>query len=109
MAVSKEARIEAVKVMIAEGWSPPVPSEVQTHRLLDDMIHVHPQATINLAPSEIRVVRLVAEGHREKEIAEIIGVAFYTVRQQARVVKRKLGARSMAHAVAICFRAGVLD
>ena len=58
----------------------------------------------HLTPAETRVIERIAEGQRDKEIAEQLGVSPYTVQTQVRTAMRVLGARSRAHAVAIHLR-----
>jgi DNA-binding NarL/FixJ family response regulator len=53
-----------------------------------------------LSPREEEVLRLLAKGHRSKEIAEELGVALGTVNTYVRHIYEKLHVRSRAEAVA---------
>lgn len=55
-----------------------------------------------LSERETGIVRLAAEGRRNKEIASAIGVTEVTVKMHMRAICRKLNARNRAHAVTIC-------
>jgi DNA-binding NarL/FixJ family response regulator len=53
-----------------------------------------------LSLREQEVLRLLAKGHRSKEIAQEMGVALGTVNTHVRHIYEKLHVRSRAHAVA---------
>jgi DNA-binding NarL/FixJ family response regulator len=55
---------------------------------------------LNLSPREAEVLRLLAKGHRSKEIAEELGVSVGTVNTYVRHIYEKLHVRSRAEAVA---------
>jgi DNA-binding NarL/FixJ family response regulator len=61
-----------------------------------------------LTEREFEVLRLVADGLSNKEIAGRLTVAMETVKSYVRRLTLKLDARSRAHAVAIAFRRGLL-
>ena len=50
---------------------------------------------------EIRCLELVAQGFQAKEIADIIGRSRRTVESQLASGRRKLGGRTVTHAIAI--------
>ncbi len=54
-----------------------------------------------LTPRETEVLHLVAQGNSSKEVAITLSLSFRTVEHQIASAKRKLGARNVAHAVAI--------
>jgi DNA-binding NarL/FixJ family response regulator len=54
----------------------------------------------NLTEREERILRLLAHGHRAKEVAGELGVSVHTIRAQVRTIYAKLHARSLAEAVA---------
>lgn len=58
----------------------------------------------DLTATELRVLTLAAEGLTSLEIAFEARRPYETIRSQRKLVLLKLGARSMAHAVAIGFR-----
>lgn len=46
---------------------------------------------MNLSSQQISVARLVAKGHSDREIAELLGVSINTVKSHLRIVFRKTG------------------
>jgi DNA-binding NarL/FixJ family response regulator len=54
-----------------------------------------------LSPKQLTVLRLLAQGLERKEIAEQMGIGEETVKSHTTEVRRKLGARTSAQAVAI--------
>jgi DNA-binding NarL/FixJ family response regulator len=54
-----------------------------------------------LSPQQLRVLELLAAGHRVKEVASIIGVADGTVRSHVRALRAKLAVRTQLEAVAM--------
>jgi DNA-binding NarL/FixJ family response regulator len=106
--VSKEARIEAVKVMIAQGWNPPRPTSSVVSRLADSMNRISGPRSANgiyLTPSERLVLDAAAAGLSVQETADKLGIGKETVRDQRKTTLRRLGARNMTHAVAIFYGA----
>lgn len=63
----------------------------------------------DLTPRECDIVRLVACGSSNREIARELGIGEETVKTYMRSILPKLGANDRAHAVAICMRRGYLD
>jgi DNA-binding NarL/FixJ family response regulator len=55
----------------------------------------------DLSPKQLTVLRLLAQGLERKEIAEKMGIGEETVKSHTTEVRRKLGARTSAQAVAI--------
>ena len=62
-----------------------------------------------LTPAEIRVLRLIAEGHANKEIAAQLSVSEDTVKGQVRNILSKLGANDRTHAAMIGLRRGIIE
>jgi DNA-binding NarL/FixJ family response regulator len=54
-----------------------------------------------LSPKQLTVLRLLAQGLERREIAEQMGIGEETVKSHTTEVRRKLGARTSAQAVAI--------
>jgi DNA-binding NarL/FixJ family response regulator len=54
----------------------------------------------NLTEREERILKLLARGHRPKEVAGELEVSVHTIRAQVRTIYGKLHARSLAEAVA---------
>ena len=66
------------------------------------------QARPLLSSSQRALLELLASGARPADIAALRGVTESTARNQILGLRRKLGARSNAHAVAICIRRGLI-
>ena len=62
-----------------------------------------------LTPAEIRVLRLIAEGNANKEIAAQLSVSEETVKGQVRNILSKLGANDRAHAAMIGLKRGIIE
>ena len=62
-----------------------------------------------LTPAEIRVLRLIAQGDANKEIASRLSLSEETVKGQVRSILSKLGAKDRTHAAMIGFRRGIID
>ena len=61
----------------------------------------HPRGGDDLTELERRILAAYADGARRAEIAARVGLADRTVGSYLTVVKEKLGARTLAHAVAL--------
>jgi len=61
-----------------------------------------------LTPAEIRVLRLIAEGNANKEIARALALSEETVKGQVRNILSKLGAKDRTHAAMIGFKRGII-
>lgn len=57
-----------------------------------------------LTPQQLRVLELLAAGHRSREVADLMGVAVGTVRSHVKSLRAKLGARTQLEAVAMLRR-----
>jgi len=70
-----------------------------------------PDRTIkeDLTPRECDIIRLVACGSSNREIAQQLRIGEETVKTYMRSILPKLSANDRAHAVAICMRRGYLD
>jgi DNA-binding NarL/FixJ family response regulator len=62
-----------------------------------------------LSPSELRVLRLIAQGNANKEIAAKFSVSEGTVKAQVRSIMSKLGAKDRTHAAMIALKRGIID
>jgi DNA-binding NarL/FixJ family response regulator len=62
-----------------------------------------------LTPAEIRVLRLIAEGNANKEIAAQLSVSEDTVKGQVRNILSKLGANDRTNAAMIGVKRGIID
>jgi len=62
-----------------------------------------------LTPREVDVLRLVAEGNANKEIAAQLALTEETVKSHLRSILAKLAANDRTHAVAIALRRGIIE
>jgi DNA-binding NarL/FixJ family response regulator len=62
-----------------------------------------------LTPAEVRVLRLIAEGNANKEIAEQLSVSEETVKGQVRNILSKLGAKDRTHAAMVGLKRGIIE
>jgi DNA-binding NarL/FixJ family response regulator len=62
-----------------------------------------------LTPAEIRVLRLIAEGNANKEIAAQLSISEETVKGQVRNILSKLGANDRTHAAMIGVKRGIIE
>jgi DNA-binding NarL/FixJ family response regulator len=62
-----------------------------------------------LSPREREILRLIADGHPNKQIARTLGIAERTVKFHVTSLLEKLGAESRAHAVSIALQSRLLE
>jgi DNA-binding NarL/FixJ family response regulator len=62
-----------------------------------------------LTPGELRVLRLIAEGDANKEIAAKLSVSEGTIKGQIRNIMSKLGAKDRTHAAMLALKRGFID
>jgi len=62
-----------------------------------------------LTPAEIRVLRLIAQGNANKEIARALTLSEETVKGQVRNILSKLGAKDRTHAAMIGLKRGIIQ
>jgi len=62
-----------------------------------------------LTPAEVRVLRLIAEGNANKEIAAHLAISEETVKGQVRNILSKLGANDRTHAAMIGLKRGLIE
>jgi DNA-binding NarL/FixJ family response regulator len=62
-----------------------------------------------LTPAEIRVLRLIADGNANKEIAARLSLTEETVKGQVRNILSKLGAKDRTHAAMIGLKRGIIE
>jgi DNA-binding NarL/FixJ family response regulator len=108
--VSLEQLVDAVKT-VAEGGS--LVSPVVTQRLLAGLGRMHNEFTSldrpdPLTERETEILRLMAGGYSNKEIAGSLGVAEGTVKNHVSNILSKLGVRDRTRAVLKAFELGVV-
>jgi len=62
---------------------------------------IHELYEVPLTKREIQVLRYIACGHPDEEIADIMGVSKHTIHSHAWSLRMKLGARNRPHAIHI--------
>ena len=62
-----------------------------------------------LTPAEIRVLRLIARGNANKEIAAALSLSEETIKGQVRSILAKLGAKDRTHAAMIGLKRGIIE
>jgi DNA-binding NarL/FixJ family response regulator len=62
-----------------------------------------------LTPREVDVLRLIAGGNANKEIAAVLSITEETVKGYVKNIMAKLGAKDRTHAVTIGLKRGVID
>jgi DNA-binding CsgD family transcriptional regulator len=70
--------------------------------------HASEEELARLTPREWECLRLTAQGHREEQVAGMLGLGATTVRYHLDNVVRKLGAVNRTHAVALAAQLGLL-
>jgi two-component system, NarL family, response regulator YdfI len=102
------AQIAAAIEAVAAGLAVLHPSEIETlwsPRTMNESLETLPEA---LTPREIEVLRSMAEGLGNKEIAGRLGISEHTVKFHVASVMGKLGAASRTEAVMIGIRHGLV-
>jgi DNA-binding NarL/FixJ family response regulator len=77
---------------------PEVAAEVADHAADDD-----------LSPRELDVLRLIAAGNANKQIAGLLGIAEETVKSHITNILGKLGANDRTHAVTTALKRGIIE
>jgi DNA-binding NarL/FixJ family response regulator len=62
-----------------------------------------------LSPAEVRVLRLIAQGNSNREIAERLSVTEDAIKGQVRSILTKLGANDRTHAAVIGLKRGIIE
>jgi len=65
-------------------------------------------ASVDLSPREVEVLRLVAKGLRNKDIARVIGRTTGTVKSHMKSILEKLGVEDRTEAVTIALQRGII-
>jgi DNA-binding NarL/FixJ family response regulator len=73
-----------------------------------DVLAVHGLQAGGLADREVRVLKLLADGHDTGYIAEQLNYSERTIKKIIQDLMARLGLRNRAHAISYAFRAGVM-
>ncbi len=68
---------------------------------------VKTRSGITLTPRELLLIRHIAEGDSDREIAKARALAVTTIGKDIYTLRQKLGAKNRAHAVVIAIREGL--
>ena len=114
MTPEKRQRSATIVDLILKGWQPPKQlPETGFLRLVDDIARVDhkdgPAPTLALSDVELVVLSLLADGHTNQTAADAMHYSVHTVKWHMKSILHKLGAKNAAHAVAIAYRARILD
>ncbi|MEK7248139.1 MAG: helix-turn-helix transcriptional regulator, partial [Chloroflexota bacterium] len=66
------------------------------------------QQALNLSETQARILRLIARGLSNDEIARAVGLSPHTVKDYVSVISRSLDAKNRAHAVALAIDLGLV-
>jgi DNA-binding NarL/FixJ family response regulator len=107
------ARLELGRALAALGRPEPAAAEANAAREALAALGVRaperaPDSLSELTPRELEVLRLVAQGLSDADIAERLVLSQHTVHRHVANVRTKLGLHSRAAAVAYAARAGLL-
>jgi DNA-binding NarL/FixJ family response regulator len=105
-----ESLVQAVKdVALGKRSLTPKVSEIVLEGFLKAKAHEQPAERVHAQPTprEIQVVRLLAEGKVNKEIASQLGIAVRTVEAHRAHVMQKLGLHSLADLIHYALRHGI--
>jgi two-component system, NarL family, response regulator len=61
-----------------------------------------------LSPTEVRVLRMIADGNSNKDVAAQLGITEESVKGQVRSILSKLGARDRTHAAVLAMKRGII-
>jgi DNA-binding NarL/FixJ family response regulator len=92
--------LETIRAVSAgrKALSPEVSHEIATHAT-DDA----------LTPAEISVLRLIAAGNANKQIADQLSVTEETIKSRVKCILSKLGANDRTHAAIIGLKRGIIE
>jgi DNA-binding NarL/FixJ family response regulator len=101
--------VRAIRVTAAGGsWLDPRVTPRLLHRLRDTPTSQAVEELDRLTERELDVLRLMAQGATNNEIAESLFVSERTVKSHIGSIFTKLGARDRAAAIVLAFRAGLV-
>jgi signal transduction histidine kinase/DNA-binding CsgD family transcriptional regulator len=98
----------SLQIESAAGWGTQVRASLRVHAESGFLVDESASALVRtLGDRELDVLRLVAVGHRNREIATELDLSQHTVKFHLANIFGKLGVRSRAEAAAVAFAAGV--
>jgi DNA-binding NarL/FixJ family response regulator len=103
----KNTRVDELRSAIKAAAAGHVQLSPQASAFLLGAVRV-PQPPDPLTPRELEVLRLLAQGHSNKEIARRLHLAGETVKFHLRHILAKLGVQSRTQAVLVAMRLGIV-
>jgi DNA-binding CsgD family transcriptional regulator len=85
-----------------------VDTEVDGYRYLLVRMSLPDHGSVRLSPRELEIVRMVAKGHPNKVIADVLNISSWTVCSHLRRIFAKLGVGSRAAMVAQLLQIGAI-
>ena len=78
------------------------------HRIVQRLCPVEGRSPIRLTPRQQQVLDLIAAGATDNQISFRLGISAQTVSNHVQAIRRKLGAHSRSHAVALASQLGLI-
>ena len=103
----KDAHVAELRTAIKSAATGQVHLSPQASHYFLDIVR-RPESPEHLTPREIDVLRLLAQGHSNKEIARTLYLAEETVKFHVRHILAKLGVQSRAQAILATIRLGMV-
>lgn len=107
------SRAQILADLLYAGWRPPTISDNAAERLLEDIRDVdkfHSNGDgLTLTARELHMLRMAARGQTAADIADGTGKTVHTVKHIQKIVRGKLGARNVTHAVALAIGQGLIE
>jgi DNA-binding CsgD family transcriptional regulator len=110
-----------IHAFIRAGWTPPRPSLRIDERIPDDLVEVdaserrafrhdnsRPSSAV-LSPQQRTALTLTAIGMTGPKAAKVMSVSHETIRSHLKHARHRLGASTVAHAVAIALRDEIIE
>ena len=70
---------------------------------------IREQSSASLSPQEIRLLKLLTEGHQNKTAAAVLGISIHTVSFHLRSIYEKLHVHTRSEVVARALRDGLVE
>ena len=78
-------------------------------RIVQRLYPVEAQSDVRLTPRQQQVLDLIAAGATDNRISFMLGISAQTVSNHVQAIRRKLGAHSRSHAVALAAQRGLIE
>jgi DNA-binding NarL/FixJ family response regulator len=104
-----ESQLVAAIHLVAAGGS--IFAPLATRRLVEAFARTRagaPEGLADLTPRELEVLKLIAQGRSNREIADALGVSEHTAKTHVAHILDKLGLRDRVQAVVLAYEAGVV-